>query len=54
MNAYATAKNTSYLITATIKGEGTTEPDKEDTKNDLNINVQVQPWNLMINNQTIE
>ena len=58
--AYATDKNSIYTITATIKGEGNDNPagpdgpDKEDTESDLNIKVEVQPWNLVISNQTIE
>ena len=60
MDAYSTDKNSSYTITATIKGEGNDNPagpdgpDKEDTESDLNIKVEVQPWNLVISNQTIE
>ena len=62
IGAYNTAQNSSYTITATIKGEGTDKPsgpdpdspDAENTESDLNINVQVEPWSLVISNQTIE
>lgn len=60
--AYSTAQNSSYTITATIKGEGNDKPsgpgpdspDAENTESDLNINVQVEPWSLVISDQTIE
>lgn len=62
IGAYNTAQNSSYTITATIKGEGTDKPsgpdpdspDAENTESDLNINVQVEPWSLVISDQTIE
>ena len=62
IDAYKTAQNSSYTITATIKGEGTDKPsgpdpdspDAENTESDLNINVQVEPWSLVISNQEIE
>lgn len=60
LDAYSTGKNTSYSIVATIKGEGNDKPagpdgpDKEDTESDLNIKVEVQPWDLVLSNQTIE
>lgn len=62
IGAYNTAQNSSYTITATIKGEGTDKPsgpdpdspDAENTESDLNINVQVEPWSLVVSDQTIE
>ena len=62
LTAYNTAQNSSYTITATIKGEGTDKPsgpdpdspDAENTESDLNINVQVEPWSLVVSDQTIE
>lgn len=62
LTAYSTAQNSSYTITATIKGEGTDKPsgpdpdspDAENTESDLNINVQVEPWSLVVSGQTIE
>lgn len=62
INAYNTAQNSSYTITASIKGEGTDKPsgpdpdspDAENTESDLNINVQVEPWSLVVSSQEIE
>lgn len=62
IDSYVTAQNSSYAIIATIKGEGNTtpggtgpdSPDAEDTDSDLNINVQVEPWSLVISNQEIQ
>lgn len=59
MDAYSTNQNAKYSITATIKGAGSdtptgpSGPDTEDTENDLNIDVKVQPWSLIISNQEI-
>lgn len=58
--AYNTAQNSSYTIIATIKGEGNNDPsgpsgpDAEDTDGNLNINVQVEDWKLVLSNQEIE
>lgn len=62
LTAYNTAQNSSYTITATIKGEGNDKPsgpdpdspDAENTESDLNINVQVEPWSLVVSSQEIE